>query len=250
MSPRAVLESARSMSMFMKEPVAKRGLSVNLTYNGMKATPNIEMGSPGLKSVGKLGLIKCIPQRAQSTATMHMPVDMKHQRIALENHFRQADYMKTAETPQEVARAIHFNDPKMCVKAVLNLEEAHDISFDRTTTKILDFGCCNGAIGELFASEGFSEIYGQEGSKSKAKRVMERGIYKEVDSFLLGKQRISAGWRRGFDVVTCSDNLKMGLFPATCFTEMMRALKPGGILVFTIADKYLNEETDLGMGYR
>lgn len=158
--------------------------------------------------------------------------------------------MKTAETPQEVARAIHFNDPKMCVKAVLNLEDAHDINFDRTTAKILDFGCCNGAIGELFANEGFSEIYGQEGSKSKAKRVMERGIYKEVDTFLLGKQRISAGWRRGFDVVTCSDNLKMGLFPATCFTEMMRALKPGGILVFTIADKYLNEETDLGMGYR
>jgi 2-polyprenyl-3-methyl-5-hydroxy-6-metoxy-1,4-benzoquinol methylase len=138
----------------------------------------------------------------------------------------------------------------MCVKAVLQLEDARGISFDRTTTKILDFGCCNGAIGDLLASEGFTEIYGQEGSKSKAKRVMERGVYKEVDSFLLGKQRISTGWRRDFDIVTCSDNLKMGLFPATCFTEMMRALKPGGILVFTITDKYLNEETDLGMGYR
>jgi hypothetical protein len=64
MSPRGSKEGINSMSMFMKEPAAKMGFSVNLRTNGLKSTPCAETGSPGLKSVGKIGLIKCTPQRA------------------------------------------------------------------------------------------------------------------------------------------------------------------------------------------
>ena len=40
-----------------------------------------------------------------------------------------------------------------------------------------------------------------------------------------------------------------GHFPNTCFEEMLKTLKPGGHMLFTIRDIYLNNETDKGMNY-
>ena len=40
-----------------------------------------------------------------------------------------------------------------------------------------------------------------------------------------------------------------GHFPNTCFEEMLKTVKKGGFIAFTIRDIYLNSETDNGQAY-
>ena len=40
-----------------------------------------------------------------------------------------------------------------------------------------------------------------------------------------------------------------GHLPNTCFEEMLKVLKPGGYILFTIRDIYLDSATDNGMDY-
>ena len=40
-----------------------------------------------------------------------------------------------------------------------------------------------------------------------------------------------------------------GHFPNTCFEEMLKTLKPGGYMIFSIRDIYLNPETDNHMNF-
>lgn len=47
-------------------------------------------------------------------------------------------------------------------------------------------------------------------------------------------------YRRNFDIVSCSDNLGVGRMPSQGFTDMVKALKKGGIAVFSINNKLLN----------
>ena len=53
----------------------------------------------------------------------------------------------------------------------------------------------------------------------------------------------------GFDAVFSSACMIKGHFPNTCFEEMLKSLKPGGHMIFSIRDIYLNPETDNGMNF-
>ena len=53
----------------------------------------------------------------------------------------------------------------------------------------------------------------------------------------------------GFDAIFSSACLIKGHFPNTCFEEMLKVLRPGGYMIFSVRDIYLNTETDNGMNY-
>ena len=53
----------------------------------------------------------------------------------------------------------------------------------------------------------------------------------------------------GYDAVFSSACMIKGHFPNTCFEEMLKSLRPGGHMIFTIRDIYLNPETDNGMNF-
>ena len=53
----------------------------------------------------------------------------------------------------------------------------------------------------------------------------------------------------GYDAVFSSACMIKGHFPNTCFEEMLKVLKPGGHILFTIRDIYLDPQTDNGMNY-
>lgn len=65
----------------------------------------------------------------------------------------------------------------------------------------------------------------------------------------MGKQSIPREFKRKFDIVTCSDNLGTNLFPASCFKDMLGALKSGGYVVFTVPLKHLQPNASFNMGY-
>lgn len=141
------------------------------------------------------------------------------------------------------------DEPKMVVQTILDLAESSNFHIDVEETKVLDFGVSGGAIGELFSNLGFKEVYGQEGSEQKRARSLKKGHYKQIESFIVGKQALPSHYRRNFDIVSSSGNLGVGLMPSQGLTDMVKALRKGGIAVFSINEKLLDPETDMGTGY-
>lgn len=80
---------------------------------------------------------------------------------------------------------------------------------------------------------------------------MRKGIYKEIETFIVGKQALPKSYRRAFDIVTCAGGLGTNLLPAKSFDVMLHALKLGGFAVFTVSQKHLKsgDSESFGMGY-
>ena len=53
----------------------------------------------------------------------------------------------------------------------------------------------------------------------------------------------------GYDLVVSAACMIRGHFPNTCFGDMLKALRPGGHMAFTIRDIYLDPATDNGMNF-
>jgi len=70
---------------------------------------------------------------------------------------------------------------QLCVEAVT---EHLDIDLD---AKILDFGAGSGGLGALLAEEGFTNVFAQEGSESKKRSLIRKNLYKDIESFIVGK---------------------------------------------------------------
>ena len=118
-----------------------------------------------------------------------------------------------------------------------------------TDAKILDLGAGKGQIGKLLSEHGYTEIYGQEGSYAKKQLLMQKGHYKDIESFIVGSQPLPWTYRKAFDVVTCAGGLGTNLLPAKCFNDMLSALKPRGYAIFTVSQKHLKHENSFNMRY-
>ena len=76
----------------------------------------------------------------------------------------------------------------MCSQAIIDLLQAcADDEKCFLDKKILNLAIGNGEIGQLLSEYGFTELYGQEGSNSKRKKVLEKGHYKEIETYIVGK---------------------------------------------------------------
>lgn len=126
----------------------------------------------------------------------------------------------------------------MCVNTVLELTQ-HDEDLEC----IFDFGAGKGDIGRRLVNAGLRNLYGHDGSLAKKTSLMKQGSYREVTTYIVGKQNLPKQLKRKFDVVTCSENLGTHQFPAKCFEDMISALKPRGYAVFTVATKHLNADS-------
>ena len=82
-----------------------------------------------------------------------------------------------------------------------------------------------------------------------------KGIYKWTWEVLVGVTKLPVGVQytdfkgSGFDAVFSSACLIKGHLPNSCFEEMLQCLRPGGHMIFSIRDIYLNPETDNGMNF-
>ena len=129
---------------------------------------------------------------------------------------------------------------------MLSKDTSGDHYFD---AKVLDFGSDNAQIGTLLKEQGLTELYAQCDTAAKKQSLERKGIYKDIESFIVGKQGLPKSYRRAFDVVTCAGGLGTNLLPAKSFDDMINALRPGGYAIFTVSQKHLKREDSFGMNY-
>ena len=99
-------------------------------------------------------------------------------------------------------------------------------------------------------------IYGLDGSAEMLAIANTKGLYNQTWEVLVGVTTLpvdilydSEVENSGFDAIFSSACMIEGHFPNSCFEEMLKVLRPGGFMIFSIRDIYMNSETDLGQDY-
>lgn len=149
-----------------------------------------------------------------------------------------------------------FNDPFELAKAAIEKLGQEGQPLASSETRILDFGCGTGLMGIELKKAGYTNVYGIDGSAEMLAIADSKNVYKWTWQVLVGDtpMPIGAVYKEeikgsGYDAVFSSACMIKGHLPNTCYEEMLKVLKPGGYILFTIRDIYLDSATDNGMDY-
>jgi predicted TPR repeat methyltransferase len=141
-------------------------------------------------------------------------------------------YDKWAATYDADMQSIGYVHPAICVGLVARY-------VTRLNAKILDAGVGTGNIGQLLDILGYSNLNGIDMSDGMLARAAERKIYSDLRNQILGEPLSFAS--ASVDCIVSTGTFTTGHAPASAFDELVRIVKPGGHLIFTVGTKVWSE---------
>ncbi len=106
------------------------------------------------------------------------------------------------------------------------------LSYLKSESKVLDMGCGTGLLGKELVSYGFQNLYGIDISKKSLESSQTLGIYKQLSYGELGTPLDFKDC--SFDALVSSGVFTRNQVPLTAFKELIRILKPQGILAIVV----------------
>ena len=104
---------------------------------------------------------------------------------------------------------------------------------------VLDAGVGTGNVGQLLHTLGFSKLYGLDMSEGMLAKARARQIYSGLHHGVLGE---ALDFNSGsFAAILSTGTFTMGHAPASAFIELVRILRPGGYLAFTVGEALWHE---------
>ena len=107
-----------------------------------------------------------------------------------------------------------------------------------TGDEILDAGAGTGIMGEMLTALGYSSLAGIDASEGMLARAGEKGLYGTLQHAFLGEALPFADGR--FAAVVSAGVFTQGHAPLSGLDELIRVVRPGGLLVFSVARTYLD----------
>lgn len=107
-----------------------------------------------------------------------------------------------------------------------------------TGDEILDAGAGTGIMGEMLTALGYSRLAALDGSEGMLARARDKGIYGTLEHGFLGEALPFADDR--FAAVVSAGVFTQGHAPLSGLDELIRVVRPGGLLVFSVARTYLD----------
>lgn len=98
--------------------------------------------------------------------------------------------------------------------------------------KILDAGAGSGMVGLAAARAGFTHVDAMDLSAGMLEVAMDRGVYREVRTGILGEALDYPD--NAYDAVLSSGVFTPGHAPPDSFDEIIRVVKPEGLVCFTL----------------
>ena len=98
--------------------------------------------------------------------------------------------------------------------------------------KILDAGAGSGMVGLAASLAGFTHVDAMDFSAGMLKVARDRGVYREIRRGVLGEALDYPD--NTYDAVLSSGVFTPGHAPPTSFDEIIRIVKPGGLVCFTL----------------
>lgn len=104
---------------------------------------------------------------------------------------------------------------------------------DKASTACVDVGCGTGHLLAELRKAGFvGRLVGLDSATAAGDRVRAHGLNLEFCPGYLSAQ----SWQEEFDLVLCTEVLEHCDYPADIVRDMIRATKPGGMIVITVPD--------------
>jgi len=113
-------------------------------------------------------------------------------------------------------------------------------------TNILDAGCGTGAAGEALQSMGYRNLTGVDLSAEMLARAKAKGVYRHLAQADLA-QPLDAFPSNHFDAAILVGVFSFGQAPAEALDEIVRLVKPGGVIAFTMRVDFFEQDA---MGVR
>jgi len=143
--------------------------------------------------------------------------------------------------------------PEMIRRLVAEELEEND-DYKAEDLRVLDLGAGNGMVAEELAELGVKTQVGVD-IVPEAKPAVERDrpdLYE--DYFIADMTDLDVGVREAlksyeFNCMTCVAALGFGDIPPTAFAEAYQLIEPGGLIVFNIKDRFLQQTDESGFSY-
>ncbi|KAJ7372744.1 Methyltransferase domain [Desmophyllum pertusum] len=115
---------------------------------------------------------------------------------------------------------------------------------DKKNLKLLDLGCGTGLVGKILKEKfGFDNLVGLDVSEDMLEIAREKAIYNKFIYSYVTNERVDEIDNAEFDGVLASAVITPGQIKPSAFDEIIRWIKPGGIMCFNCrTDGYESEE--------
>lgn len=109
-----------------------------------------------------------------------------------------------------------------------------------SSTRLLDAGCGTGLVGECLRELGYANIDGIDYCKSMLNKAKEKQVYNSLIHADLTSVLDLADDH--YDAAICVGTFTCGHIGPGAFHELIRVVKPGGYICFTVRDQAWQEE--------
>jgi len=133
----------------------------------------------------------------------------------------------------EVAEEKGYRQPERCANALLAT------GLDKDSV-ILDVGCGTGLSGKALGDAGFTNLDGCDLSPEMLEKADQTGFYQRLFETNLNEPPLDAADGQ-YAAATCVGVFSFGHVMPDAIDEVLRILKPGGILVIGLNDHYYEE---------
>ena len=98
--------------------------------------------------------------------------------------------------------------------------------------RVLDIGAGTGMVGVLLAKQGYTNLTAIDLSQGMLDEAHRKDVYRELKTMVLGKHLDYDD--NAFDAGVSCGVFTVGHAPASSFDELVRIIRPGGLLIFSV----------------
>ncbi|CAG0917930.1 unnamed protein product [Notodromas monacha] len=127
----------------------------------------------------------------------------------------------------------NYKGPEEVVKALMEIEPKVE-----NIARILDVCAGTGRLAKVLINNGFHNIDALDGSQMMLEEALRQGLYKNtVVSMIQPDLRLPIA-DDSYDVITASGTFAPGHLFSDCIPDLIRVLKPGGVMIFAMRTSY------------
>ncbi|XP_078608154.1 methyltransferase-like protein 27 isoform X2 [Branchiostoma floridae x Branchiostoma japonicum] len=111
---------------------------------------------------------------------------------------------------------------------------------ERKDARILDAAAGTGLVGEELRKLGFSNMDALDANKEMLDIAKTKNVYSDLIQDFLGPNRLQIA-DDSYDALCCAGSFSDGHLKCDCLEEMIRIVKPGGVICLIVKEAFLVE---------